>query len=136
MLAYTPPARMHLYARVPILTTLAERGHRCAVYTLWALGACDPDVIVVDVNAWGAATVAEAVGRTWAMYSPYCSPCHRRHATVWPGCLRRAAPRGAVRDALIRRLFGAAGFDRAAAGGVNAARARHGLPLGSGTSAS
>ena len=128
MLAYTSPARGHLYPVVPIMAALAERGHRAYVYSLsdelgelarlgiegtaidpavernqledWrertppqavrsmlrtfaersgrdaadlarAIAHCDPDVLLIDISCWGAATAAEASGRAWAMYAPH-----------------------------------------------------------------
>jgi len=33
-----------------------------------------PDLLIVDVNTWGAAAFAEAQGRPWVMFMPYCLP--------------------------------------------------------------
>src|SRR6202042_2136628 len=131
VLAYTSPARGHLYPVVPIMAELARRGHSATLYSLagelgqlaplgieghaidpaierieiedyrersqlgairsvfraflkrsasegpdleGAIAKHDPDVLLIDINCWGAATVAEASGRPWAMYSPYLLP--------------------------------------------------------------
>jgi MGT family glycosyltransferase len=185
VLAYTSPARGHLYPVAPIVGELAARGHETAVVALagelehlaragiegWAIdGAVErveiedwkersapqagisvlktfarrargeapdieraierwrPDVLVIDVNCWGAATVAEASGLPWAMYSPYLLPFRSRDAPPFGLGLRPlGGVVGAVRDAIAGRLM-AASFDRAAMGSINALRSAHGLP--------
>jgi MGT family glycosyltransferase len=184
ILAYTTPARGHLYPVVPILKELAERGHQSVVCTLshelshlgetgidgqaldpvvernqlkdWressprrailstrstfaerasaeapdfvrAIAGHNPDVLVVDINAWGAATVAESSGRPWVMYAPYLLPLPSRDAPPFgPGLAPMKGPLGQVRDALVRRAM-SAGVNRAALGLLNALRARYGL---------
>jgi MGT family glycosyltransferase len=184
LLAYTSPARGHLYPIVPILTALGERGHRVSVCTLsgeiehltavgieglaidpvvelnqledWrersppraassvlrtfaeraarevpdlarAINDGDPDVLLIDINCWGAATVAEASGRPWAMYSPYLLALPSRDAPPFgPGLPPMRGPLGRARDAVLRRVVDRM-FDRAALLPVNALRAGHGL---------
>ena len=185
LLAYTSPARGHLYPIVPILEELISRGHRAHVCTLpgeldslapigvtaqaidplveaieiedWrkrslpggarsvlrtlssrasveapdlarAIDRHDPDVLLIDVNCWGAATVAEASGRPWAVYSPYLLPLRSRDAPPFGIGLRPRNDRlGAIRDA-IGRPIASAGFDRLAMPSINRLRAQHGLP--------
>ena len=184
LLAYTSPARGHLYPVVPLLTELSARGHEVSAITLAsevdrvrALGidaaplgreleACemldwrertpprallavlrtfaaraaheapelsraiaerDPDAILVDVNSWGAAAVAESSGRPWAMFCPYLPPLPSRDAPPFgPGLRPRGGPLGRVRDAAVRR-GGTAIFRRAAAAPLNAVRAAQGV---------
>jgi MGT family glycosyltransferase len=184
LLAYTSPARGHLYPVLGILAELAQRGERCVACTLegergsvesvgavaraidprieqvelddwrartpWgairsaletfggradleiadlreAIAEHDPDVVLVDVNCWGAAAAAEASGRPWAMVSPYLLPLPAPGLPPFgPGLAPLAGRAGAARDALARRLLTGV-FDRAAAGGVNRARRRAGL---------
>ena len=185
VLAYTSPARGHLYPLVPILAALADRGHEASVVTLsgeleqvaqvgieaWAIDpavernqlvdwrersprrailsvmstlaerssrdAADleraiesqsPDVLLIDVNCWGAATVAEASGRPWAMYSPFLLPLPSRETPPFgPGLRPLGGPLGALRDAVVQRLLDRT-FDRAVIPTVSALRARYGLP--------
>jgi MGT family glycosyltransferase len=185
LLAYTSPARGHLYPLVPIMAELAARGHEVSVVTLsgelaqlaplgiegsamdaaveenqlvdWrerlplsavvsvlgtlaqraerevhdlerAIALRDPDVLLIDINCWGAATVAEASGRPWAMYCPYLLPLRSRDAPAYgPGLAPLGGPLGKARDALVRRMSDGR-FDRAAVPAVNALRARHALP--------
>jgi MGT family glycosyltransferase len=185
VLAYTSPARGHLYPIVPIMAALGERGHRASVCTLadelaglralgieglaidpvvernqlrdWrersplranlsvmrtflerarddapdlarAIAREDPDVLLVDINSWGAAIVAEASGRPWAMYSPYLLPLPSRDAPPFgPGWSPPRGRLGALRDALVRPI-GNSAVDRFAMPPINALRARHGLP--------
>jgi MGT family glycosyltransferase len=186
LLAYTSPARGHLYPMVPILSALVERGHHTSICALsselehlqrigieataidpdvaripivdWqqrstrraaisvlrtfaeraeheapdlarAIDRHDPDVLLVDINSWGAATVAEASGRPWAIYSPYLLPLNSREAPPFgPGLRPLGGPLGAARDALVRRAAHRL-FDRAAMRSLNVLRARHGLPV-------
>jgi MGT family glycosyltransferase len=185
VLAYTSPARGHLYPIVPILGELAARGHHTSVCTLsnelgylaqigiegsaidpvveriqiedWrersprraglsvlktfteraggeapdlarAIDRYDPDVLLVDVNCWGAATVAEASELPWAVYSPYLLPLPSRDAPPFGlGLAPMDGPIGAIRDAIVGRAFSAS-FDRAVMPTINTLRAGHGLP--------
>lgn len=184
-LAYTSPARGHLYPIVPLLSELTARGHRTAVVALsgelehlahigidgwpidravadiqiedWrarsppaaglsvlktfaqrapgeapdlerAIERAEPDMLVIDVNCWGAAAIAEQSGLPWAMYSPYLLPLRSRDAPPFGLGLRPLnGPIGRVRDALVGHLMDA-GFDRATMPSINALRLRHGLP--------
>jgi MGT family glycosyltransferase len=185
VLAYTSPARGHLYPIVPLLAELTTRGHRASVVALsgelehltqigvegWPIDAAvqriqiedwqarsrptagisvlktfarrapgetsdleraiertEPDVLVIDVNCWGAATVAEAAGLPWAMYSPYLLPLRSREAPPFGLGLRpRNDALGKLRDALIGGLT-SVGFDRTVMPTINSLRVRNGLP--------
>jgi UDP:flavonoid glycosyltransferase YjiC (YdhE family) len=184
VLAYTSPARGHLYPLVPILLELLDRGHEIALCTLAsqvqatsgmgievepvakrieeielddyrarsqaakgrlalatfaaraeheapdlraAIDRHDPDVLLIDVNCWGAATVAEASGRPWAMYSPYLLPLPSREAPPFGLGLRpMGGTLGRARDTLLGRIGGPL-LDGAAMPSLNGLRARHGL---------
>jgi len=185
LLAYTSPARGHLYPIVPIMQELQRRGHEIALRTLssqvemmCALGvdaepisqdveqvelddykvrsvpakgrralatfaaraaheapdlarAIDdhgPDVLMIDVNCWGAAAVAEASGRPWTMYAPYLLMLPSRDAPPFgPGLAPLRGPLGTVRDAILRRIVRGS-LDRAVMPALGALRARHDLP--------
>ncbi|HEY3970784.1 MAG TPA: nucleotide disphospho-sugar-binding domain-containing protein [Solirubrobacteraceae bacterium] len=185
VLAYTSPARGHLYPVVPIMAELARRGHRASLYSLAGeleqlaslgieasaidpaierieiedyrersqLGAIrsvfraflkrsasegpdleaaiakhDPDVLLIDINCWGAATVAEASGRPWAMYSPYLLPLPSKDAPAYgPGFRPLRGPLGSVRDALVNRVSERISF-QSAMPQINTLRSAHGLP--------
>jgi MGT family glycosyltransferase len=184
ILAYTSPARGHLYPVVPIVQELERRGHELALRTLSsqvklmntlgidaepvserieavelddykarsvpargrralatfaaraeheapdlarAIEQHDPDVLVIDVNCWGAATVAEASGRPWAMFSPFLLMLPSRDAPAYgPGLAPLGGPLGRARDVVLRRIFNPT-VDRAVMPGLNALRTRHGL---------
>jgi MGT family glycosyltransferase len=184
ILAYTSPARGHLYPIVPIMAELGARGHRASVCALagelahlqrmeiecapidpaverveiedWrerslrgaglsvlrtftersrgevpdlarAIARFDPDVLLVDVNCWGAATVAEASGLPWAVYSPYLLPLPSRNTPPFGlGLAPAGGPIGRIRDALLGRAIGMT-FNRAVMPTVNSLRAQHGL---------
>lgn len=185
VLAYTSPARGHLYPVVPIVAELSRRGHSAGLCTLAAeldhlkplgvegsaidpaierieiedwrerspIGAIrsvlrtfvkrsayetpdlqraidrhDPDVLLIDINCWGAAAVAEASGRPWAMYSPYLLPLPSKDAPPYgPGLAPMGGPLGAVRDAIVGRVGERVGFG-SVMGDINALRGRQGLP--------
>jgi MGT family glycosyltransferase len=184
VLAYTSPARGHLYPVVPIALELAARGHQVHVRTFsvelerlrhaglecsaidgaierdqledwrsrWpprasasvfrtfgaraqregpdlarAIAEHRPDMLLIDINCWGAAAAAERAGLPWAMYSPYLLPLRSRDAPPFGlGLAPRDGPFGALRDALARRVVERL-FDRAALPKLNRARAREGL---------
>jgi UDP:flavonoid glycosyltransferase YjiC (YdhE family) len=185
LLAYTSPARGHLYPIVPIIAELATRGHEVHVRTLadelehlaavgisgtaiapgveatrlvdWtqrsrmaagvsllqtigeraqgeareltrAIGELSPDLVLIDVNCWGAAAAAEASGRAWAMYSPCLLPLPSREGPpVGMGWARRTDLLGVARDRVAQRLVSVA-FDRVALPAVNEVRRRCSLP--------
>jgi len=185
VLAYTSPARGHLYPVVPIMAELARRGHSATLYSLageleqlaplgiegtaidpaiehieiedyrersqlgairsvfrafsgrsasegpdleGALAKHDPDVLLIDINCWGAATVAEASGRPWAMYSPYLLPLPSKDAPAYgPGLRPLGGPLGAVRDRIVNRVGERISF-QSAMPQINELRSRHGLP--------
>lgn len=188
VLAYTSPARGHLYPVVPILDELQRRGHEVYIRTLaaevdgltargfqaapidarieairhddWkakgaraslaagtlvfvaraehdaadlrsAIDAVDPDVIVLDVNPWGALAVAEGSGRPWAAIAPFPLPISSPDAPPFgPGLAPARGPLGRLRDALVRPLVIGA-VERAILPKLNAVRATidPGLPV-------
>ena len=185
VLAYTSPARGHLYPVTPIMAELTARGHDVRLYGLadelahleplgiacspidpaieaieivdWqerslrgaglsalntfaqrslheapdlarAIERHQPDMLVIDINCWGAATVAESSGLPWAMYAPYLLPLHSRDAPPFGMGLRRLqGPVGAIRDAIVRRMMSVS-FDRTTMPTIGKLRAQHGLP--------
>lgn len=185
VLAYTSPARGHLYPIVPIMTELAARGHQVSVCTLaselehltqlgidgsaidpavtciqiedWrerllpkaalsvlrtfterargeapdlaqAVDRCHPDMLLIDVNCWGAAIVAEASGLPWAVYSPYLLPLPSRDAPPFGlGLAPMGGPIGRIRDTAAGRALRIS-FDRGVMPTINTLRAQHELP--------
>src|SRR5688572_24497948 len=160
VLAYTSPARGHLFPLTPILLELQRRGHTVSVRTLeaevarmrelgfearpidpkietlthddWqaanpraalarrvgvfvaraehdrrdlaaAIEEEGPDVVIVDVNSWGAAAAAEAWGGPWASFCPYPLPLESRDVPPFgPGFAPARGVAGRLRDALMR----------------------------------
>ena len=184
-MAYTSPARGHLYPLVPLLDELALRGHRISVRTLssqvellrdrgfeadpispeieaihhddWkartaqgalkrsvatfaaraehelpdlerAIEGARPDLLLIDVQTWGAAALAESTGLPWAMWCPYPLPIPSRDAPPFgPGLRPARGPLGRLRDAALGRLFmGAA--ERVVKQSLDPLRARLRLP--------
>jgi len=184
VLAYTSPARGHLYPLVPILDELRARGHEIALRTLpsevpamrergfdaeplapaivaiepddWeartpvegvrrslrmfgrraehevadlraALGAVEPDLLLVDTSTWGAAAVAEARGGPWAQWLPFPSPLPGRGVPPFgPGLPPARGPLGRGRDVVLGRIL-RAGQARALLPAANRVRAVAGL---------
>ena len=87
-----------------------------------------PTSLLIDVNCWGAATVAETSGLPWAMYSPYLLLLPSRDAPPFGLGL---APDGRTRSAGSATRSSVAPlsmtFDRAVMPTVNSLRAQHGL---------
>ncbi|MGH2853615.1 MAG: glycosyltransferase [Solirubrobacteraceae bacterium] len=109
------------------LATFAARAEHEAPDLARAIAEHDPDVLVIDVNCWGAATVAEASGRPWAMFSPFLLMLPSRDAPAYgPGLAPPGGPLDRARDALLRRIWNAS-VDRAVMPTLNALRTRHGL---------
>jgi MGT family glycosyltransferase len=162
VLAYTSPARGHVYPVVPTLLELRDRGHDVAVRTLasevanlrglglgasavsplvearemddWratnplaqlkralatfvdraenevpdlaaAIDSDRPDLLLIDVNSWGAQAAAEASGIPWAVYAPYPLPIPSRDAPPFGlGLKPMAGPLGRLRDQSVSRL--------------------------------
>jgi UDP:flavonoid glycosyltransferase YjiC (YdhE family) len=185
VLAYTTPARGHLFPVTAILDELADRGHTIAIRTLASqvelmrgrgfdaapidpaierieqddygartpLGAqkravhvfCErarfdaedlrraiddvrPDVLLLDINAWGALAVAEAWGGAWASWCPYPLPVPSRDAPPFgPGLRPARGVAGRLRDAALSPIaFGS--LERIVLPRVNEVRGRVGLP--------
>jgi MGT family glycosyltransferase len=180
VLAYTSPARGHLYPLVPILDQVQRRGHDIHVRTLaveveqlaargftakpiderieaiqhddWkangaraslaastavfvarashdaadlrtAIDSVHPDLLVLDINAWGAMAVAEASGRPWAAVAPYLLPISSPDAPPYgPGLAPARGLLGRLRDAIARPLIIGA-VERAILPQLNAVRA-------------
>lgn len=60
------------------------------------------DLLLVDANTWGAAAAAEADGRPWSMFLPYCLPVPSRDAPAFgPGLPPPRGWPGRLRDRLI-----------------------------------
>jgi UDP:flavonoid glycosyltransferase YjiC (YdhE family) len=114
-------------AGISVLRTFTERAAGEAPDLARAIARFDPDVLLIDVNCWGAATVAEASGRPWAVYSPYLLPLPSRDAPPFGlGLAPMGGAAGRVRDVVVGRIF-QTGFDRAVMPRINALRAANGL---------
>lgn len=62
-----------------------------------------PDTVVVDINAWGASSVAEAHQKPWVRFSPYTPPLASPGIPPFgPGLAPRHDLLGRVRDAVVR----------------------------------
>ncbi|MGH1565490.1 glycosyltransferase [Mumia sp. DW29H23] len=184
VLAYTSPAKGHLFPLVPVLLTLRDRGHDVHVRTLDALvpelcalglhadglhpatstveaddylapnqraalrssvrtfatraryeaphvtalvDELAPDVVIADINAWGAMVAAEASGLPWATFSPYTPAIGSKDVPPFGlGLAPARGPLGRLRDRALRPLvIGTA--ERVALPPLNELRASAGL---------
>lgn len=92
-----------------------------------ALDAENPDALFIDVQTWGAATVAEASGLPWAFWTPYSIPIDSKDAPPFGlGLAPRNDRLGRVRDRIARKLV-LAPSEKIVLRSVNAQRARLGL---------
>ncbi|CAN3127651.1 glycosyltransferase [Mycobacterium sp. smrl_JER01] len=93
-----------------------------------AVGAVDPDVILVDANCWGALSAAEAQSRPWLVFSPFIP--YLRSPGLPPfgaGARPLRGPIGAVSNWGVGMVTGMV-FDRPFRAGVRPVRAALGLP--------
>lgn len=184
ILAYTSPARGHLYPLTPILDELRSRGHEIAVRTLgsevelmrsrgfgcepldpevegWlddhlartpqgamkralrtfgrraeidlpamreAIERVAPDVLLVDVNTWGAQAAAQASGLPWSTWCPFPLPLSSPEAPPFgPGFAPAHGPIGRLRDMLARPAL-TRSYASALMPAVNRIWAKAGLP--------
>jgi len=162
VLAYTSPARGHLFPLIPILRELHGRGHTISLRTLasgvdigrglgFATEAIDqrieaivhddyqartpvgsvkrstavfarraefevedlraaiesesPDVVIVDINCWGAIAVAEVSGLPWVSFLPYLAPFPGKGVPPFgPGFAPAHNWVGRLRDRLLQPL--------------------------------
>lgn len=88
-----------------------------------AIDALDPDFLILDLNPWGALSVAEGSGRPWAAVAPYPLPISSPDAPPFgPGLAPARGPFGRLRDAVVRPLVIGA-VERAILPKLNAVRA-------------
>jgi MGT family glycosyltransferase len=93
-----------------------------------AIAERDPDLIITDTNAYGAAVAAQASGRAWAVAQPSLVPLPGKGIPPYGlGMAPMGGPLGAVRDKVlwkvIERQYAKAMLPR-----LNALRASAGLP--------
>ncbi len=109
------------------LATFLARAAREAPDLERAIDTHEPELLLIDVNCWGAATVAEASGRPWAMYCPFLLMLPSRDAPAYgPGLAPPRGPLGRARDTVLRRIWDTS-IDRAVVPTLNALRARYAL---------
>ncbi len=86
-----------------------------------------PDALVVDVNAWGAMTEAEAWGGPWAAFFPYPMPLDSVDAPPFgPGLRPARTILGRTRDRLLRPIVVGA-MEKLFVPGMNELRSSRGL---------
>ncbi len=185
ILAYTSPARGHLFPLTPILDELRSRGHEIALRTLAsevermrsrgfdaqavnasiekighddylarspqaalkralrtfarraehdapdlraAIDAVEPDVLLVDINSWGALAVAQASGRGWATWCPYPVSSNSPEVPPFgPGLAPARGLSGRLRDRVLRPVL-VGSYARALLPALNRVRQEVGVP--------
>jgi len=93
-----------------------------------AIASVRPDLLVVDINSWGALNAAEASGLPWVNFSPFTPPLDSRGTPPFgPGLKPLPGIRGRLRDGVVRPLvLGAA--ERVMRPTMDRLRADVGLP--------
>lgn len=114
-------------ALVHAVGVFAARGEYDGPDLAAAIEAVGPDLLVVDIAAWGALVAAEASGLPFVSVSPFTPPLRAKGVPPFgPGLTPIAGPVGRLRDALVRPLvIGVA--EKAMRPPVNALRAAAGL---------
>jgi MGT family glycosyltransferase len=108
--------------------TFAERGRYDGPDLDAAIAAVRPDLLIVDINSWGALNVAEASGLPRVIVSPFTPPLRSRGVPPFgPGLKPLPGLVGRLREGIVRPLvIGVA--ERTMRPDVNRLRAAHGLP--------
>lgn len=66
----------------------------------------EADLLLVDVNSWGASATAEASGLPWASFLPYCLPVPSRDAPAFgPGFRPPRTALGRLRDGAVSGIL-------------------------------
>ncbi|HEY1442781.1 MAG TPA: nucleotide disphospho-sugar-binding domain-containing protein [Mycobacterium sp.] len=87
-----------------------------------------PDALLVDINCWGALSVADAGDTPWACFSPYTPPLHSRGVPPFGlGLVPLRGVVGRVRDAALRPIVMGM-MERAVLPAGNKIRASAGAP--------
>lgn len=93
-----------------------------------AIAEVRPDVVVVDINSWGAQVAAEASGLPHVTFSPYTPPLRSRGTPPFgPGFKPMRGPAGRLRDGLLRPVVQGAA-ERVMKPRIAALRSANGLP--------
>lgn len=83
-----------------------ERGRREAPDVRDLIARSQPDLVVTDLNTWGAAAVADASGLPWVSFATYTPPLPSHGSPPYgPGLRPDARLVGRLRDALINRTI-------------------------------
>jgi MGT family glycosyltransferase len=110
-----------------VMRTFARRAEHEIPDLEAAVAESEPDALLIDINNQGAATVAEAGERPWAMWTPYFTPLRSRDAPPFGlGIHPRGDLVGQMRDVLLEKVV-LGPPERQAARSVNPLRARFGL---------
>lgn len=120
-------ARTPAASQARAMRAFARRAPYEAADTARAIRDERPDLVLVDVMAFGAAAAAEASGVPWAVWLPYPAWLRRPGVPPYgPGLAPRTGPVGRLRDGLLTRALAAPGRHLVEA--ANAGRAAAGLP--------
>ena len=108
--------------------TFAERGRYDGRDLEQAIAAVRPDLVIVDINSWGALNAAEASGLPRVVVSPFTPPLKSQGVPPFgPGLKPLPGLFGRLRDGIVRPLvIGVA--ERTMRPDVNKLRAAQGLP--------
>jgi MGT family glycosyltransferase len=118
-------------ARAALDATMAVFGERALIEVddaREAVADYQPDAVIVDANCWGAASVAEASGLSWAALWPFPPFLQFRGVPPFgPGLSPWPGPVGRLRDAVLRPLVTGA-LERAMLSSLNDVRTLAGAP--------
>jgi MGT family glycosyltransferase len=115
-------------ALASVVSTFVARGQYDAPDLQQAIADLEPDLLIVDINSWGAQVAAEASGLPFVSFSPYTPPIRSEGTPPFgPGFRPLPGVLGRVRDGLLRPVvMGAA--EKAMGPGIAELRRAWGLP--------
>src|SRR3954452_18297652 len=115
-------------ALASVVSTFVSRGKYDAPDLEQAIAEQQPDLLIVDINAWGAGVAAEASVLPYVTFSPYPPPIRSQGTPPFgPGLKPLPGPLGRLRDGLLRPLvMGAA--EKAMRPGIAELRTARSLP--------
>src|SRR4051812_24023267 len=92
-------------ALASVVATFVARGKYDAPDLEHAIAEQRPDLLIVDINAWGASVAAEASGMPYVVFSPYPPPIRSEGTPPFgPGFKPLPGLLGRLRDGLLRPM--------------------------------
>lgn len=112
-----------------VAEVLGSRAKHDALDMRDAIATEQPDVVLVDINCWGALAAAERWAGPWAIFCPYPLPLRSRGVPPYGlGFPPARGPLGQLRDRLLGPVI-TRSFENLMLPGINRSRSDAGLPV-------